>query len=55
MTQILAAHAGVEKVKPGDFIEVDLDLVLGNDITTPMAIAELNKMNGGKIFMKIKL
>lgn len=56
MTQkILAAHAGVEKVKPGDFIEVDLDLVLGNDITTPMAIAELNKMNGGKIFSKDKI
>ena len=36
MTQkILAAHAGLESVKAGDLIEAKLDLVLGNDVTTP--------------------
>ena len=39
MTQkILAAHAGVESVSPGDLIRVKLDMVLGNDITSPVAI-----------------
>lgn len=44
MTQkILAAHAGLETVKPGQLILADLDGVLGNDITTPVAIAEFEK------------
>ena len=44
MTQkILAAHAGLPSVKAGDLIEADLDLVLGNDVTTPVAINELSK------------
>ena len=39
MTQkILAAHAGLDKVAPGQLIMADLDLVLGNDITTPVAV-----------------
>ena len=39
MTQkILAAHAGLDSVKAGDLIEANLDLVLGNDVTTPVAI-----------------
>ena len=46
MTQkILAAHAGLAEVKAGQLIEADLDLVLGNDITTPVAIHEMKKMN----------
>ncbi len=41
MTQkILAAHAGLEKVVPGQLIEAKLDLCLGNDITSPVAINE---------------
>ena len=41
MTQkILAAHAGLEKVEAGQLILVDLDRVLGNDITSPVAIKE---------------
>ena len=45
MTQkILAAHAGLESVKAGDLIEASLDLVLGNDVTTPVAINELSKI-----------
>ena len=44
MTQkILAAHAGLPSVEAGQLIEVDLDLVLGNDITSPVAIHEMDK------------
>ena len=44
MTQkILAAHAGLESVVAGQLIEADLDLVLGNDITSPVAIHEIEK------------
>ncbi len=44
MTQkILAAHAGVENVKVGQLISAKLDLVLGNDITTPVAVNEFKK------------
>ena len=43
--KILAAHAGLTEVKPGQLIEADLDLVLGNDITSPVAIKEMDKMN----------
>ena len=46
MTQkILAAHAGLKTVEAGQLIEADLDLVLGNDITSPVAIKEMEKMN----------
>ena len=45
MTQkILAAAAGLEKVEAGQLIEAELDLVLGNDITSPVAIHEMDKM-----------
>ena len=45
MTQkILAAHAGLEKVEAGQLIEANLDLVLGNDVTAPVAIKEMEKM-----------
>ena len=56
MTQkILAAHAGVDKVVPGQFIEAKLDMVLGNDITAPVAIREFEKMKGNKVFHKDKI
>ncbi len=56
MTQkILAAHAGLEEVKAGQFIEIDLDLVLGNDITTPVAINEFEKMGAEKIYDREKV
>lgn len=46
MTQkILAAHAGLDFVEPGQLIEADLDLVLGNDITSPVAINEIKKLD----------
>ena len=56
MTQkILAAHAGLESVVPGQLIEADLDLVLGNDITTPVAIHEIEKLNVKEVFDKDKI
>ncbi len=56
MTQkILAAHAGLECVEAGQLIEADLDLVLGNDITSPVAIKEMEKMNVDGVFHKDKI
>ena len=56
MTQkILAAHASIDKVSSGDLIEVNLDLVLGNDITTPVAINEFNKIGTERVFDKSKI
>ncbi len=57
MTQkILAAHAGLPEVKAGQLIEADLDLVLGNDITSPVAIREMeNKMTKQTVFDKDKI
>ncbi|WP_186564508.1 3-isopropylmalate dehydratase large subunit [Lawsonibacter celer] len=51
MTQkILARHAGLKTVEAGQLVEGKLDLVLGNDITTPVAIAEFNKAGLTRIF-----
>ena len=56
MTQkILAAHAGLKEVKAGQLIEADLDLVLGNDITSPVAIKEMDKMKVTGVFNKDKI
>lgn len=56
MTQkILAAHAGLEQVVAGQLIEADLDLVLGNDITSPVAIKEMEKMKTSGVFDKDKI
>ena len=56
MTQkILAAHAGLDSVKAGDLIEANLDLVLGNDVTTPVAINELDKFKKKTVFDNTKI
>ena len=56
MTQkILAAHAGLDTVTAGQLIEADLDLVLGNDITSPVAIHEIEKMKVDGVFHKDKI
>ncbi len=56
MTQkILAAHAGLDSVVAGQLIEADLDLVLGNDITSPVAIHEMEKMKVDGVFDKDKI
>ncbi|MGB4659485.1 MAG: 3-isopropylmalate dehydratase large subunit [Mobilitalea sp.] len=56
MTQkILAAHAGLDTVVAGQLIEADLDMVLGNDVTAPVAIHEMEKMTIKKVFNKDKV
>ncbi len=56
MTQkILAAHCGLSEVKAGDLIEANLDLVLGNDVTSPVAIGEMKKMKVDGVFDKDKI
>ncbi|NLL71571.1 MAG: 3-isopropylmalate dehydratase large subunit [Epulopiscium sp.] len=56
MTQkILAAHAGLKEVKAGQLIEANLDLVLGNDITTPVAVTEFAKIGMKEVFDKNKV
>lgn len=56
MTQkILAAHAGLSEVKPGQLIEAKLDLVLGNDITSPVAIREFAKFGCDCVFDRDKI
>lgn len=53
MTQkILAAHAGLETVAAGQLINAKLDIVLGNDITTPVAVNEFKKAGFDKVFDK---
>ncbi|WP_026661465.1 3-isopropylmalate dehydratase large subunit [Butyrivibrio proteoclasticus] len=53
--KILAAHAGLTEVHAGQLIEADLDLVLGNDITSPVAIKELQKFTKEGVFDKDKI
>ncbi len=56
MTQkILADHAGLDAVAAGDLIEASLDLVLGNDVTTPVAINELDKFTKKDVFDNTKI
>ena len=56
MTQkILAAKAGLDKVEAGQLIMVDLDRVLGNDITSPVAIREFEKIGATKVYDKDKV
>ena len=56
MTQkILAAHAGLPEVKAGDLIEAKLDLVLGNDVTTPVAVSVFDKAGFTRVFDKDKI
>ena len=56
MTQkILAAHAGLDSVKAGQLIEANLDLVLGNDVTTPVAVTEFKKIGFENVFDKEKI
>lgn len=48
--KILAKHAGRDRVRPGDFIVARVDLVLGNDITAPVAIAEFERIGATRVF-----
>ena len=53
--KILAAHAGLEEVVPGQLIECNLDLVLSNDVTAPIAIKEFKKIGVEKAFDPTKI
>ena len=56
MTQkILAAHAGLDKVEAGQLIKCKLDMVLGNDVTTPVAINEFEKAGFSSVFNNEKI
>ena len=48
--KILAAHSGLSKVSPGEFINVRVDLVLSNDITAPLAIKEFQRLGVTKVY-----
>ena len=53
--KILAAHSGKKEVKPGEFINVRVDLVLANDITAPLAIKEFQRLGVSKVFDPAKV
>ena len=56
MTQkILAKHAGLDSVRAGQLIQAKLDLVLGNDITTPVAVNEFEAAGFDQVFDKSKI
>lgn len=53
--KILAAHAGRKEVRPEEFIEAKLDLLLANDITAPLAIKEFERVGADKVFDREKI
>ncbi len=53
--KILAAHAGLDHVEPGDLITAKLDIVLGNDITAPVAIHEFEKVGATEVYDKCRV
>ena len=53
--KILAAHANLPEVKAGQLIEARLDMVLGNDVTSPVAINVFNDCNATKVFDNTKI
>ncbi|MBI2400684.1 MAG: 3-isopropylmalate dehydratase large subunit, partial [Deltaproteobacteria bacterium] len=53
--KILAKHAGVKAVTPGELINAKIDIALGNDITAPIAISEFRKAGAKKVFNKSKV
>ncbi|MGI6169299.1 MAG: aconitase family protein, partial [Christensenellales bacterium] len=56
MTQkIIAAHSGKDSVAVGELVLARLDMVLGNDITSPVAIKEFNKMGRDEVFDRDKI
>ncbi len=56
MTQkILAAHADRESVAPGEIVRAGCDLVLGNDITAPLAIREFGRIGTGRVFDRTRI
>ncbi|TES86593.1 3-isopropylmalate dehydratase large subunit, partial [Candidatus Aerophobetes bacterium] len=48
--KILAAHCQREKVEPGEFIQADVDILYGNDVTAPLAIEKFREWGADKVF-----
>ncbi|RMG96185.1 MAG: 3-isopropylmalate dehydratase large subunit [Candidatus Dadabacteria bacterium] len=48
--KILAAHAGLDRVEPGQIVSVKVDVALGNDITAPIAIREFRRIGADRVF-----
>ena len=53
--KILAAHAGLSEVKAGQLIEAKLDMVLGNDVTSPVAINVFEQNGATAVFDNTKI
>jgi len=53
--KVLARHAGLDEVVPGQLINADVDLVLGNDVTAPVAIREFKKLGLKQVFDKSRV
>src|SRR3989338_5490857 len=53
--KILAKHAGLKEVRPGQLINAKVDIALGNDITAPIAIKEFHSAGADKVFNKNKV
>ena len=53
--KILAAHSDQDELKPGDIVNARVDMVLGNDITTPVAVNEFNKIGVDQVFDKDRI
>lgn len=53
--KILAAHTGKKRVAPGELINANVDLILANDITAPIAIAEFRKIGAQKVFDRTRI
>lgn len=53
--KILISHCGKKDIRPGEFIEADIDIALGNDITAPIAIEEFKKAGFNKVFDRNKI
>jgi len=53
--KILLAHSGSKQIKPGDFIEAEVDVALGNDITAPLAISEFKRAGCKAVFDRKKI
>ena len=48
--KILAHHAGLEKVSPGDLIDAEIDVIMGHDLSTPLAIKEMERIGAERVF-----
>jgi 3-isopropylmalate/(R)-2-methylmalate dehydratase large subunit len=53
--KIMAAHAGVERVNPGELISARIDIVMGHDLSTPLSIHEMERIGAAKVFDREKI